>query len=97
MVAKLIHNKLRPVYQLNRAPHHMCNFFAQFQQYANYACLNYTIQAITVGKLLTDKAAPWYQGLASAIPNFTEFHQLFLHRWGDPLEEENAQKRLITL
>ena len=96
-VAKLIRDKLRPFTGRNRTPHHVRNFLSQFEQYADYARLDSSARVAAVGALLTDEAAAWFQSLAGSVPNFTEFRRLFLHRWGDPLEEENARRRLASL
>lgn len=96
-VAKLIRDKLRPFTGRNRTPHNIRNFLAQFSLYADYAKLDQAARVVAVGALLADEAAAWYQSLAGRISSFVEFRRLFLHRWGDPLEEENARRKLATI
>ncbi|KAG5460438.1 MAG: hypothetical protein BJ554DRAFT_7511, partial [Olpidium bornovanus] len=88
-VAKLIRDKLR-LFTVR-------NFFSQFEQYADYARLEPSARVVAIGAMLADEAAAWYQSLAGLVPNFTEFRKLFLHRWGDPLKEENTRRWLASL
>ncbi|KAG5462772.1 MAG: hypothetical protein BJ554DRAFT_3611, partial [Olpidium bornovanus] len=81
----------------NRTPHHVRNFLAQFEQYADYARINSSARVAAVGALLADEAAAWFQSLAGSMSNFTEFRCLFFCRWGDPLEEENVRRRLASI
>ncbi|KAG5457995.1 MAG: hypothetical protein BJ554DRAFT_1875, partial [Olpidium bornovanus] len=95
-VAKLIQDTLKPFTGRDRRPHHVRNFLTQFRQYSPYMRLDTAAQVVAMSALLADDAAAWFQSLPP-IATYAEFEQIFTHRWGDPLEEENARRALAKL
>lgn len=95
-VAKLLQDKLKPYTGRDRRPHVVQNFLTQFKTYAKFTKLNTAGQVAAMGALLADDALTWYQTLTN-VENFEAFEFLFKHRWGDPLEEENARRQLQRL
>ncbi|KAG5457615.1 MAG: hypothetical protein BJ554DRAFT_2326 [Olpidium bornovanus] len=95
-VAKLIRDKLKPFTGRDRLPHHVRNFLAQFRQYSSYMRLDIAAQLVAMSALFADNAAAWFQSLPP-IATYAEFKQIFMHRWGDSLEEENVRKAFAKL